>query len=76
MRGFGISTSPTVHRVGFLPIIGALAAAVMLLAAACGGSAGETPTATSNGPDAVSDDPGSGDIAAQDAVITVYSSPT
>lgn len=63
-------------RASSLLLLSALATAAMLLAAACGGSAGETPTATSDGPDAVSDDPGSGGIAAQDAVITVHSSPT
>jgi hypothetical protein len=70
------SIPTTAPRTSSLLLLGTLATAVVLLAAACGGGADETPTGTSDAPDVVSDDPSSDASVGQEAVVTVYSSPT
>lgn len=74
-------TPLTVHRLGFLLLLGTLAAFLILFGAACQGKAGQVPTDTSAAEGAASDasapdiSPAEQTALAQTAV-TIYSSPT
>lgn len=70
------ATLLTIRHPGSFLLLGAVATLVILLVAACGGTTGVEPAETSDVPDVISGGTGSPASVGQDAVVTLYRSPT